>query len=346
MAEFQDLSGQSIVRAGMDKRLYLSIGVAVYLTLPRLAIGIAIYEIPLLGRLISAAPINQSFGLYSFVLLLLNAVFPLFVLLTKKYVFLVAQGGVLLLQLLLGSDSLPKGAFRLPNRLFPDGLIAASWQTVGMQDAWFGRGGLTDVLILVLSILLIVTGVVAQRSPKPAGSMDINNFGMPRSNPVSNNLGGQVAMESSDPTSSGGGADTSQPNNSAGHASPGAMFGADVRFIVQMFGADDRSFSYVELQQMSQSGLLKPATMVQQVGSTFLVPASSIPGVFSEKSATTAILLGFFFGYLGVDRFYLGYTGLGVLKLLTLGGCGIWALIDIILIASRKVKDSDGRPLV
>ena len=153
-------------------------------------------------------------------------------------------------------------------------------------------------------------------------------------------------MESSDPTSSGGGTAESQLNNTVGHASPGAMFGADVRFVVQMFGADDRSFSYVELQQMSQSGLLKPATMVQQVGSTFLVPASSIPGVFSDKSATTAILLGFFFGYLGVDRFYLGYTGLGVLKLLTLGGCGIWALIDIILIASRKVTDSDGRPLV
>ena len=50
-------------------------------------------------------------------------------------------------------------------------------------------------------------------------------------------------------------------------------------------------------------------------------------------------------GGLGIDRFYLGYTGLGVAKLLTLGGCGIWALIDLVLIAMRSVPDSDGRPL-
>jgi len=60
----------------------------------------------------------------------------------------------------------------------------------------------------------------------------------------------------------------------------------------------------------------------------------------------TALLLSVFLGGLGVDRFYLGYTGLGVLKLLTLGGCGIWALIDLIMIATNKTKDSSGNPLV
>ncbi len=65
-----------------------------------------------------------------------------------------------------------------------------------------------------------------------------------------------------------------------------------------------------------------------------------------QKSFTTALLLSFFLGGFGVDRFYLGYTGLGVGKLLTLGGCGIWALIDFIMIAMRKVPSADGRPLV
>ena len=51
-----------------------------------------------------------------------------------------------------------------------------------------------------------------------------------------------------------------------------------------------------------------------------------------EKNKKIAILLSFLLGYLGVDRFYLGYYGMGVLKLLTLGGFGIWWLIDFIFI--------------
>ena len=64
-----------------------------------------------------------------------------------------------------------------------------------------------------------------------------------------------------------------------------------------------------------------------------------------QRSFVVAVLLSFFFGVLGADRFYLGYTGLGVLKLITLGGCGLWALIDFILILIGKMKDADGNEL-
>lgn len=64
-----------------------------------------------------------------------------------------------------------------------------------------------------------------------------------------------------------------------------------------------------------------------------------------QKSWMTALLLSFFLGGFGGDRFYLGYTGLGIAKLLTLGACGIWSLIDFIMIVMNKMPDAEGRPL-
>lgn len=60
------------------------------------------------------------------------------------------------------------------------------------------------------------------------------------------------------------------------------------------------------------------------------------------KSKMVAILLSVLLGGLGVDRFYLGYIGMGVLKLLT-GGCfGILYIYDIIMICTGKLKPADG----
>lgn len=65
----------------------------------------------------------------------------------------------------------------------------------------------------------------------------------------------------------------------------------------------------------------------------------------STRSYLVTVMLSFFFGVLAIDRFYLGYVGLGILKLITGGGFGIWYLIDLILILVGGLPDSEGRPL-
>lgn len=65
--------------------------------------------------------------------------------------------------------------------------------------------------------------------------------------------------------------------------------------------------------------------------------------VSSDKSRLTLTLLAFFLGIFGVDRFYAGRIGLGIFKLVTFGGFGIWSLIDFIFAITGSMKDQYGR---
>lgn len=65
----------------------------------------------------------------------------------------------------------------------------------------------------------------------------------------------------------------------------------------------------------------------------------------APKSFVTTWLLALLVGGLGVDRFYLGKVGTGILKLITLGGLGVWALIDLIITLAGAQRDKLGRPL-
>ena len=65
----------------------------------------------------------------------------------------------------------------------------------------------------------------------------------------------------------------------------------------------------------------------------------------SEKNYIVMILLCFFLGCLGIHRFYVGKIGTGILMIITLGGLGIWSLIDLIMIIVGKFKDKEGKEI-
>jgi hypothetical protein len=66
---------------------------------------------------------------------------------------------------------------------------------------------------------------------------------------------------------------------------------------------------------------------------------------YSDKSKIVAGILQLFLGYFGAGRWYTGHYGLAVAQLVTCGGCGIWALVDAILMLVGNVTDPQGRPL-
>lgn len=94
-------------------------------------------------------------------------------------------------------------------------------------------------------------------------------------------------------------------------------------------------------QQPYQQGYPQP---YQQPGYPQQYPPA-VPYGAQQKDWLMTLLLCIFTGIFGVHRFYTGHIAIGVVQLLTAGGCGIWTLVDLIMIVTDNYKDANGLPL-
>lgn len=112
-------------------------------------------------------------------------------------------------------------------------------------------------------------------------------------------------------------------------------------------------------QKASKQVMVKPAAQVELSSSAYIPTANQVilskrankriakkmknaKKTSSGKSILAATLFCFFLGYLGIHRFYMGYTGIGIIQLLTLGFLGIWPLIDLILLLVGDLEPKYG----
>lgn len=104
--------------------------------------------------------------------------------------------------------------------------------------------------------------------------------------------------------------------------------------IMMVLGTVTISYASFPVQRTTTNN----TTTVEEQKDEITSPAAADSG----KSQVIALILCALIGGLGIHRFYLGYTWQGVVQLLTLGGCGIWSLIDLIRIITGDLKPKNG----
>jgi TM2 domain-containing membrane protein YozV len=203
---------------------------------------------------------------------------------------------------------------------------SADWEPMAWVN-FLGWGLFTPLAAIAIWPALIVNLIAIAKKPAVSFAMPTSpmNFDPHTGLPLNNNTGEQNMTY----------------NNFAGFQQPSP----EAIWIIVIPGYGDQPLNVYQLRQMAVAGQINGQTPIKDARTGNVFMAKQVPGIFSQRDYVTLLLISWFLGVFGVDRFMLGQTGLGIAKLLTFGGCGIWALVDFILVAMRKVTDSEGMPL-
>lgn len=91
-----------------------------------------------------------------------------------------------------------------------------------------------------------------------------------------------------------------------------------------------------------QVALQHPVSFIYQAVLEIGVQFARVVCRYRGHYFVTTLMYSILLGFLGMDRFCLGQTGTAVGKLLTLGGVGIWWVVDVILLVTNGLQPEDG----
>ena len=134
----------------------------------------------------------------------------------------------------------------------------------------------------------------------------------------------------------------SEEQNAAPFLSPEAGTTKNLRKVLRKLDRKEAHASSVRLSAMEKIQVARDVyRLKKEIEKSEVVQDAAAPKAHGSNQLVAAILC-FLLGYLGIHRFYLGYIWQGVLQLVTAGGCGFWALIDLVRILMGDLKPKGG----